>query len=404
MQLRRSSAAMLLLLVALPACAAGDSTEALELARFKERIAQDLARVPDYTCLETITRSERRSKSRTFDPVDTLRVEVSSVDGKEMYSWPGARQFEDKELTAFVSTGANATGLFFSAVPYNLFAISLGVLEYRAAENLEGRTTVRYDYRIQQSNGGLTLRIGSAEATVALKGSFWFDPASGDLVRLDSYGDEMPASLDLSEAQVSVRYARERIANSGALLPRQAEMQLTHFNGSASRNVFEFSKCRAYQTESAISFEPPAPAAASKPAVREVDLPAGLLVPLVLETAIDSKTAALGDAVRARVRADVRRDDKVVLPAGAVISGRIRRLERQSAGTPYFVIGIELFEVEWQNTRADFYGELVENDERKGMTAGHAARGSVTCILQGKTFRIDPGLALLWRILDRPPR
>ncbi len=382
--------------------APGDSPAALQLARFKEQITQDLARVPDYTCLETITRSERRSKSRPFDPVDTVRVEVSSVNGKEMYAWPGARQFEDKELTAFVSSGATATGLFFSAIPHDLFSRAVGVFEDRATENLEGRSTVRYDYRMPQSVGGLMLRIGGAQATVALKGSFWFDPASADLVRLDSYGDEMPASLGLAEARASVRYARVRIGNSSALLPQQAEMQLTRLTGAASLNVFEFTACRAYQTESAISFEPPATATVPKPEVRETDLPAGLLVPVVLETAIDSKTAAVGDPVRARVRADVRSDGKVVLPVGAVINGRIRRLERKSAGRPYFVIGVELFEVEWQNTRADFYGELVEIDERKGMTAGYAVRGSVTCILQGKTFRIDPGLGLLWRILERP--
>jgi hypothetical protein len=403
MLLHRASAGVLLMLAALTLRAAGDSPEALQLARFKDQITQDLARIPDYTCLETITRSERRSASRPFDPVDTVRVEVSSVAGKEIYAWPGARQFEEKDLTAFVSSGANATGLFFSAIPHDLFARGVGIFEYRAPENLEGRNTVRYDYRISQSAGGLTLRIGSAEATVALKGSFWFDPASGDLVRLDSYGDQMPPSLGLSEALVKVQYARVRIGNSGALLPRQGEMQLTHLNGSASRNVFEFTACRAYQTESAISFEPPAPAAAVKPQVRETDLPAGLLVPVVLETAIDSKAAALGDPVRARVRADARRDGNVLLPAGAVIAGRIRRLERKSVGTPYFVIGVELFEVEWENKRADFYGELVEIDERKGMTAGYAVRGSITCILQGKTFRIDPGLGLLWRILDRPP-
>jgi hypothetical protein len=398
----RSGAWLLLFSAALAVCAAGDQPEAVQLTRFQEKVRQDLAQVPSYTCLETIKREDRRSASHTFAPVDTVRIEVSSVGGKEIYAWPGARQFEDKDLTAFIARGASAAGLFVSVMPNDLFVDRKGSLEYRGDEDLDGRRAVRYDYRIPQFSSGLKLHIGDVLAVVASKGSFWFDPTSADLIRLDTYGDDMPATLDLREAMLSVRYARARIGNADALLPQQGEMTLTHFSGAASRNTIEFAQCRAYQTESSISFEEPPAPGLPQPGVHEVRLPAGLLVPVILETAIDSATVALGDPLRARVRQDVRRDGKVAIPAGAVVSGRIRRLERSTAGIPYFVVGVELFEVTWENTRADFYGELVEGDVKKGMTAGFGTRGSVTYILQGKGFHIAPGLGLLWRVLDRP--
>jgi len=383
-------------------CAADDTPETL-LTHFHEKIRQDLAQAPNYTCLETMKRSERASTSRPFTAVDTIRIEVSSVGGKEIYSWPGARHFEDKELTAFVTSGTVASGLFFSTVPNDLFAAGKGALKYRGEEYLDGHRATRYDYAIPQFLSGLTLRVSNASAVVATKGSFWFDPVSLDLVRLDTYADDMPANLRLAEAVIIVHYARVRIGNVDALLPRQGETTLTHLSGAASRNAIEFSQCRAYQSESTISFDaPPEPASAPAAGVREVVLPPGLLVPVILETAIDSKTIALGDPVRTRVREDVRHNGSLVLPAGAVVSGRIRRLEHASVVDPYIVIGVELFEVEWANARADFYGELVESYARKGISAGFGTRGSVTYILQGKISHIDAGTGLLWRVLERP--
>ncbi len=387
-------------------CAAGDQPESVVLARFQEKFRQDLAHLPNYTCLETIKRSERRSASRPFTPLDTIRLEVSTADGKEIYAWPGARQFEDKELKAFITSGATAAGLLFSAVPKDVFVSGNAALEYRGQEDLDGRRAVRYDYRVPRAYSGFKIRArnddSSVAEVVALKGSFWFDPASLDLVRLDTFGEDMPKSLDLAEAMVRILYARTEIGGAGVLLPQRSEVTLTHLSGAADHNAVEFSQCRVYQTESSISFEPPAvDAGAPKPGIRDVVLPPGLLVQVVMETAIDSKTIALGDAVRARVRDDVRRGGEVVLPAGAVIDGRIRRLERQTAVSPYFVLGVELFEVSWGNTRADFYGQLVESYDRKGIKAGYGARGTVTYILAGKSFHIEPGLGLLWRILDR---
>src|SRR5260370_29219607 len=50
--------------------------EILLLSRIKVRAAENLQRLPNYTCTETIERSRRARKSRRFDPVDTLRLEV----------------------------------------------------------------------------------------------------------------------------------------------------------------------------------------------------------------------------------------------------------------------------------------------------------------------------------------
>jgi hypothetical protein len=54
-----------------------------------------------------------------------------------------------------------------------------------------------------------------------------------------------------------------------------------------------------------------------------VTVPAGATLPLVLETAISSATSRSGDRVVARLAEDFRVGDKVVLPAGSELRGRV---------------------------------------------------------------------------------
>jgi hypothetical protein len=382
---------------------AADAPDELLLERFKERVGQDLAQVLNYTCLETMQRAERRPKSPVFVLMDTVRLEVSKVGGKELFSWPGASHFEDKGLKAFLAIGATTTGMFGLAA-HELFISGSAKLKYHGEETLAGHRTVRYDFHLPRDHG-YEVRMGDASGQVAADGSFWFDPASLNLIRMQSHGVDMPSDLHVGELSATISYARVLVGSASALLPKDAEVVLADSFGGASRNTIEFSQCHEYQTESTISFDVPAvmESAVPQPAVRELHLPAGLMVPVTLETAIDSKASAIGDPVRGKVRDDVRRDGKVVLPAGAAIHGRIRRLDRNESGEPYFIVGVELFDVEWQNARADFYGELVETYAKKGITEGFGVRGSVTCVVKGKKVRIDPGLGLLWRVLDRPP-
>jgi len=94
MQHLRHGALLLFLASTTPA----DPQEPPPLAPFKEKIRQDLAQIPNDTCLETIERYEREPHAKPFKPVDTIRLEVSNVDGKELFAWPGARRFEDRDM------------------------------------------------------------------------------------------------------------------------------------------------------------------------------------------------------------------------------------------------------------------------------------------------------------------
>ncbi len=54
-----------------------------------------------------------------------------------------------------------------------------------------------------------------------------------------------------------------------------------------------------------------------------ITVPAGAILPLVLETAISSETSRSGDVVVARLAEDIRVGEKVVVPAGSEVRGRV---------------------------------------------------------------------------------
>ena len=401
--------------IAIAAGASGGQTPgAGQLARFQEKVRQDMASIPNYTCLETIERTRREPNSRNFKPMDTVRLEVSSVAGKELFAWPGASQFEDGDVRSLVTGGTMGTGMF-ARFARSLFVTGKGNPQYGGEEKLAGRSTVRYDYYLSTAESGFLIRVGDVSEMVAAKGSFWFDLASLDLIRLDLHGDAIPHSLRLEETSIQTFYARTHIGDSDALLPKRSELTMTHFSGAASRDAVEFSQCHEYRTESTIRFDAP-PAAvpeAAKAPVREVHLPAGLLVPVELETAIDSKTASVGDTLHARVVQDVMQNGELAVPRSAAVTGHIRNLDR-SASLATVAVGIEFSEIEWEGARAVLYAELVDLDRKsagphKPVTYydGHTnkviidnqIKGVGVFYINAAAFRIPPGFHMVWRTL-----
>ena len=143
-----------------------------------------------------------------------------------------------------------------------------------------------------------------------------------------------------------------------------------------------------------------------------MDLPAGLTVKMELESGFDSATAAIGDPVRARVVENVRRGGKPILPKGAIVTGRIRSMERE-ARAGGFLVGIELTGVRWENNRADFRADLLDNSrfwgsppsmeaplaERAGaqIRVPSAIPGVGRLLVKGEQWRLAPGLKTVWR-------
>ena len=122
------------------------------LPRIREKMTGVLLRQPNYTCTETVERTRQAVGSRATIE-DTLRLEVALVDGKEMFAWPGSKQFEDHELGDLVATGMFGNGNF-AIYARILFLSDVAVFEDRGETQLGGLPARRYDFRVSRSTGG----------------------------------------------------------------------------------------------------------------------------------------------------------------------------------------------------------------------------------------------------------
>ena len=343
--------------------------EWVTLGRIRRQMAANQERLPNYTCLETITRSASKSPGGPLERSDVVRVEVAQVDGREMYAWPGSRGFDERPLAQMIGSGTVATG-DFSSHARSVFLGLAPTFTWRGEEMRGGRRVLRYDYSISLLNSGYHLNTPAGAAVVSQRGTLWADAESHELLELTIEADDIPFHLGIASVKTNIRYEQMRIGTSDFLLPRSGELWMARRDGSAMRNEIEFTRCRQYGADSVVSFDAEDDPAARMPArptasPREVRLPAGLSVEVTLDAPLDSQVASVGDLVRAIVARDVKNaSGLVLLPKGAVLSGRIRHLAAEPSG--YFAIGLEFSEVEWSGAHARFSGRLAPFAELSG--------------------------------------
>lgn len=372
------------------------------LERIRDQMEENLAKVPNYTCLETIERSVRTGAKRDFTLVDRLRFEVAMVEGREMYSWPGARTFEERTPADVVRGGTTTTG-DYALHAKTIFASHAPEFDAGREETWGGRRTVRYGFRVARKESSYRVKVGDKSAIVPYGGSFRADPQTLDLLRLEVDVSEIPEELGIQRATTEIEYGKVRVGSSDFLLPQRVEFLLRESTGHERRNRTEFSRCRQYVGESEISFEEPGePHETGGAAQPWVDLPDGLVIETRLLDSIDTQKSAIGDPLAAEVTFAAKRGGRVVVPKGARLSGRVRRLERGAARAPYYVVELEFHEIEWEGGRARWRAELDKAGPLTGaarnalLTGDRQAPGCALLYIAGGRVRLPQGFRMLW--------
>ena len=317
------------------------------LAEVREKMFDLLANQPNYTCLETVERT-RQAPGGGSQVDDTLRLEVALVEGKEMFAWPGAKQFEDKDIRELVSTGMFGNGNY-AIYARMLFSGSGPDFEYRGESTVQGTKLARYDFRVHVSRSGYHLSVSGREAVTGFHGSIYLDPAKVDLRRLEVVADDIPAELGLTSTEDRVDYARVLIGEDEFLLPVESALQMAS-KDSISRNRVRFSGCRKFTGESSLIFDDPDLVdATAAPAITEISLPGDVLMTLEIASDLRLDRAAVGDSVTAILRSDVKRGKETLVKKGATVKGRIILLDRSAS---FYTLGLVFQELEWKGGHA----------------------------------------------------
>jgi hypothetical protein len=349
------------------AAAQGLPPGALLLSRVKAHMREELARLPNCSCLETVSR-DHQPAGGVMRPLDTIRLELLYSDHHELYASPGDRRFGDNQPVDFVASGTIGNGHFALYLSEIAGEGSLSY-EYKGEESLSGRRLARYDYRMPVNMSANTITLAEGQGTVGMKGSFWADPASYDIVRIVAEAEDIPPSLPIVEYVTVIDYAHTNLAGTDFLLPQSADYRMLRFSGELSRNHLEFTHCHLYGAQSSISFgargEPTRFAASSVLEMNRELLPA-LQVVIKLSTRITEKTA-VGALIEGVVEGKVLRKKRVLIPDGSPVRGRVRRLDWHDEKGGYFVVALEFTEIEAAGTRYRFFADLVDTDRLPGL-------------------------------------
>jgi hypothetical protein len=212
--------------------------------------------LPNYVCQETVERSQVPPGRGRPQKLDSLHFEVAHVQNKELLALPGASGFEDLDVSYFNPAGLLGSGTF-SSLPRNLFIADHARITRHFEDVLPPAIGVGFDYVIPDFLSGFELSTVGASATVGQRGTFWLDPDSLDLMRIEDHAVDVPLRIGMSAADTTVSYARMRIGSSEVLLPQSAVVVVTELSGKQMRNDITYSGCREYVSESKIRFGDP---------------------------------------------------------------------------------------------------------------------------------------------------
>lgn len=225
----------------------------LQLAQIERRVAAELDRLPDYTCAETVERKITMPTGRKTKPFDTLKLDVAFIGGKELYGKRGAT-IDAKSPGDIYRWGASSNGEFAGHLR-TIFVQRGATIKYARKERMDGRNVVRWDYVVPYLSSGWDLQFEKTRARVGSQGTFWTDPKTLDLLRIEFDAIEIPSDFPVAAVREDIRYGQVRLGERTALLPRNSTLVVNDRDGSVNSNVTRFSQCREYHSQSEISFK-----------------------------------------------------------------------------------------------------------------------------------------------------
>ena len=227
------------------------------LSRIRNKVAEHLSQLPNYTCHEVIDRFGRPLNSGALERLDTVELEVAFVGNRELFARPAGTRFEEQSIFKIVSTGTIGSGAF-GAHAEGVFSGDAATFKYVGPSKKEGHQTFRYDFNVPQDKSHFLVRHNSAEAIVAYRGSFWADAETLELVRLELKADHIPSYVEVGMVKDVMRYKPVQIRDSTFLLPYKSELAaIETASGFYYMNIVNLERCREFTGESVVKFGAP---------------------------------------------------------------------------------------------------------------------------------------------------
>jgi len=368
--MRRASKAAVILtaMFLLALCDDIDSAALLNQARAK--IVANIEKLPKYTCLQTVHRSRFQmvppvrmsgcgyveDASANIQPqlmlawTDRLKLDVTTSEGQEIFSWAGARQFQSDDVQGIVGGGMTGTG-DFGPFLISIFGGAVPLYDYLGlVMQPKGHALALYRYRVPESASHYQLKAGPLPqdlVTMAYEGKFWIDPQNAELTRMTIEVPNPPRGSETCRVETTIDYQRARIGGADFLLPQLTVLKLWNVEAERHENRIEYASCRAFESESVFRTDlEPADGAASGAPKEPVVIPPGVTIKIALRSKIDSESSFAGDAIDGQLLNPIGK----VVPKGAIVHGRIVRFEHEYQPSNYYALGLKFQSIEVNGT------------------------------------------------------
>jgi hypothetical protein len=247
--------ALALAMLALALRAADDLPKwVVDLAHIQRTMGDELKRLPNYTCSETIDRYKAQGAEK-LRRIDQLRLNVAVVNRKELYAWPGG-DFQDISLPDMVRNGFIADGSF-SSMAHTVFANRGVRTSFAGEQTQQGRRLVRYRFTVSAAVANWDIRLGTVAAQVGASGWFEADASTLDVTTLEIAAEDLPSWLLARSLVQTTQYSRVLIGSREVLLPRLTELRSESFGGEKLYNRTAIGDCREFGSQTTITFDEP---------------------------------------------------------------------------------------------------------------------------------------------------
>jgi hypothetical protein len=197
------------------------------VSKAREKIVENVKRLPKYTCLQTVHRSRFQlfpavqvsscghveiSSSAKIRPqmmlawTDRFKLEVTVSDGAEIFSWAGAQHFQSEDVEKIVGAGMAGTG-DFGPFLISIFGGSASEYDYLGLEQDKGRDFAVFRYHVPVSTSHYQIKTGSQpedRVNMAYEGKFWIDPQNAGLSRMTIEVPNPPRGAQTCRIQTTI--------------------------------------------------------------------------------------------------------------------------------------------------------------------------------------------------------
>jgi hypothetical protein len=248
-------------LLSLSFLAMADDDPAGVLIRLRDQVLAHAQQIPNHTCVESVRRDQyervggptprscdallaRRklpgfSSSLRLATTDRLRLDVLLSTDRELYSWAGAKKFEEGEIDELVTQGAFATGPFASML-LSVLASRDARFIFEGDTSLRGRRLLEYSYNVSVDHSRYRIKAQNGWVVTGHTGTILADPETAELVRLSSRTEELPPETRSCESDSELEYSTVRLGNNDYLLPKMTRQRFIMRDGSEGRTPSHF--------------------------------------------------------------------------------------------------------------------------------------------------------------------